>query len=407
MSKLFDGNRIKNLAKNFEDILNTFCFQTQKVNSDFYINEISYYFYDAETLFFEMVQRTFFDIRYCKECEDESYSFTFFEDKCLCGKKVSDHQNVIKLYSVKDDVRTFISNRNKDKLVRSSKSWDSNQSVLDKLKKDDRIVPFIGSGLSTPYGFPDWPSLVKQMGKYCSEDAQNGVNYFLSRRDYLSCFDAILNDKENQIIKDDSDLKKRVSELFSIRFIDLHKDSNYFDLVDMEYPLIITTNYDEIIDKIGRDYYESVIFKNVEDVKSLENIPVILHLHGLAGFQDKLSMVVTREDYESIYGKDVYKRKIQSLLGNKTILFLGYSLDDYFFMNELMRVCEANAGFVDYYAFMINVDYNLLQQRIPDYYRKVKIISLEMNLPVNSDEVIDKIRLYLKYIQNSLFLTDD
>lgn len=407
MSKLFDENRIKNSAKKFEDVLNRFCFQKQKVNSDFYVNEISYYFSNAEKLFFEMVQMTFFDISYCIECEDELYSFTFFEDKCLCGKKVSDHQNVIKLYSIKKDVKTFISSRNRDKLARSSKSWENNQLVLDELKKDGRIVPFVGSGLSTPYGFPDWPSLVKQMGKYGSQDAQSGVNYFLSRRDYLGCFDAILSDEENQIIKDDFDLKKKVSEVFSIRSIDLNKDSNYFDLVDMGYPLIITTNYDGIIDEIGRDYYKSVIFKNVEDVKSLENLPVIVHLHGLAGFQDKLSMVVTREDYESIYDKDVYKRKIQSLLGNKTILFLGYSLDDYFFMNELMRVCEANAGFVDYYAFMINVDYNLLHQRIPDYYQKIKIISLEMNLPVSSDEVIDRIRLYLKYIDNSLFLIND
>ncbi len=406
MSNLFENNRKENTSKCFEDILNTFCNQIQKVNSDYYISEIDFHFQNAKELFFEMVQMNFFDVRYHIECEDENYSFTFFEDRCSCGKKVNAHQNIMSLYCIQGDVRSFISDRNKEKLKYDSEIWKKNRTNLDELKMGSQLVPFIGSGLSTPYGLPDWTSLVKLMSNTCSKETLEGINYFLSRKDFLSCFKAILDDHENQTIKDVSALKRKISELFSIRNIDLNRDSNYPDVLSIGLPLIVTTNYDEILDKLGKESYESVVFKNSEDIKSIESCPTILHLHGSAGFQDKRSMVVTEEDYNEIYKNEIYQRKIQSLLGNKTILFLGYSLDDYHFMNELMNICESNAGFVDYYAFMINVDYGSLQQKIPDYYAKIKLVSLEIETPVNGEKIIEMIRSYLKYINNSLFLED-
>ena len=189
----------------------------------------------------------------------------------------------------------------------------------------------------------------------------------------------------------------------------LDDDNNYKDVINLNLPLIITTNYDDNIDIAGRDRYSSILFKDIEDIRSVENDNVIIHLHGYAKNIAKSSMVVTKEDYEELYEDEKSMRKLQSLLGNKAILFIGYSLDDYYFMDELIKICEANKGFSEYYAFMINVSQTELKSYMPDYYNMIKIISIDISETDSgkfNEEVINRIRSYLRYINNNLYLMD-
>ncbi|MBO0468073.1 SIR2 family protein [Enterococcus plantarum] len=329
------------------------------------------------------------------------------EKICECGEKIKDHESVSMLYNLKEEIKIYVDSINKHKLGVFEQDWLITKALLDSLRVCTNIVPFIGAGISVPLGLVNWSEMIGELSISCSENVKGGIQFFLGTNRYLECFDEIISDPQNQLTKDIESIKYKISEMFSFEKIDMERDNNYDDILMSDYPLIMTTNYDEVIDKVGEKYdYKTVIFKNIEDIKSLEKFPSIVHLHGSSSYQDKGSMVVNIDDYKNLYDDPKCMRRLQSLLGNKSILFMGYSLDDYYFMKQLMEICEANSGFSDYYAIMINPNIDILKQRIPEYYEKIKIISINFDDKCSDINklIVERIRYYMRYINNSLYL---
>ncbi|MFI1242215.1 SIR2 family protein [Enterococcus casseliflavus] len=405
LSTLYDTCKKDKNESTFYDLLNVFCMTEQKLRYEYYLEMLDNNINDPEFFFSEMKNENIFFIDYQYKCEEETEITNILDSYCECGKKVSQHDSVIELYQLSSDFKEFISDRNKKALDYNGTSWRKNKLILEELRGVNNLVPFLGSGLSKPLGFPSWPELVEEYKEGCSESELLGIQFFLSKKKYLDCFDLIINDVENQNIKNVEQLKQKISRAFKSKKID--NDNNYKDVINLNLPLIITTNYDDNIDISGENRYSSVIFKDIEDIRSIENDNVIIHLHGSAKNTVKSSMIVTKQDYIELYEDDIYMRKLQSILGNKAILFIGYSLDDYYFMDELIKICEANKGFSEYYAFMINVSQADLQSYMPDYYNIIKIISIDISETVEFNcEVINIVRSYLKYINNNLYLMD-
>lgn len=407
LSILYDECKKDKIASTFYDLMNEFCMTDQKLRYEYYFEMLDNNINDPETFFIKMKNDNFFFIEYQYKCEEETEVSNFLDSTCECGKKVNQHASVIELYQLSSDFKKFISDMNKSALDYNGTSWGKNKLILEELMSVYNLVPFLGSGLSKPLGFPSWPELVVQFQEGCSETALHGIQYFLNKKDYLECFNIIISDEENQNIKNVEQLKQKISRSFMSKKLD--DDNNYKDVINLNLPLIITTNYDDNIDIAGRDRYSSILFKDIEDIRSVENDNVIIHLHGYAKNIAKSSMVVTKEDYEELYEDEKSMRKLQSLLGNKAILFIGYSLDDYYFMDELIKICEANKGFSEYYAFMINVSQTDLKSYMPDYYNMIKIISIDISETDSgkfNEEVINRIRSYLRYINNNLYLMD-
>lgn len=407
LSILYDASKKDKSASNFYDLMNEFCMTDQKLRYEYYFEILDNNINDADTFFIEMKNDNFFFVEYQYKCEEETEVSNFLDSTCECGKKVNQHDSVIELYQLSSDFKNFISDRNKKALDYNRTSWRKNKLILEELRGVNNLVPFLGSGLSKPLGFPSWPELVEEYKEGCSESELLGIQFFLSKKKYLDCFDLIINDVENQNIKNVEQLKQKISRSFLSKKID--HDNNYEDVIKLNLPLIITTNYDDNIDIAGGDQYSSILFKDIEDIRSVENENVIIHLHGYAKNTVKSSMVVTKEDYKELYEDEINMRKLQSLLGNKAILFIGYSLDDYYFMDELIKICEANKGFSEYYAFMINVCQTDLKAFMPEYYNMIKIISIDISETDSSkfnEEVVNRIRSYLRYINNNLYLMD-
>lgn len=408
--------------KDYLELLNLLSFEKHHFSKEFIIKKLAIYVNDYESCFELMTRENYFHIEYSFNCDDEEQISYFPEKKCeICNEKIELHEDYEELFCLSDTIRKIVSDQNK--LIFEESFSKQSGLLLDSIKKNlPDLMPFVGSGVSIPLGFPSWRGIIEKIAEGLSDNKKAIIKDHLDRNDYLDCFEIIFSDKENQLYKNIQEIKKHFSEEFNKK-VDYSIDSNHKDIVNMKYPLIITTNYDLILENTkGAIKYETHVLSQIEDISSLKKERVVLHIHGVSSPSKKDTMVVDKNDYKKIYENEGIKRKLQSLLGDKVILFIGYSLDDHYFMEELMKVSQANNNYADYYAIMINSDLDILSTKLK-YYDKIKIINLNVkveNILVKEDgfskivprsdseinnEIVDKIRFLIKYVNNELYFS--
>ena len=198
------------------------------------------------------------------------------------------------------------------------------------------LVFFVGAGASMLLGLPSWSGLAS---KALDDLRQNGyLNY--SEIEQLNSLDP----------------KKQLSIAYSIAedntySLDLTKhltgksegDSIYKALNDIGCSCV-TTNYDELL---APRYIESkdgsttaaTVKRVVEPDKffaKLLNEPgTVVHLHG--GISKPETMVVTTKDYLEHYDHENVQEFLGELFEKKTILFLGYGLEEAEILEHILR----------------------------------------------------------------------
>lgn len=99
-------------------------------------------------------------------------------------------------------------------------------------------------------------------------------------------------------------------------------------LLNLDARLIITTNYDKVLERLFGDGYVYLTYKNdniAESVRTGKSI--VLKLHGTT--DDLQGLILTRLDFAELRRKGVQALGVvEALALTRTVLFLGYSLDD-------------------------------------------------------------------------------
>ncbi|MCC5672572.1 SIR2 family protein [Kocuria rhizophila] len=99
-------------------------------------------------------------------------------------------------------------------------------------------------------------------------------------------------------------------------------------LLNLDARLIITTNYDKVLERLFGDGYVYLTYKNdniAESVRTGKSI--VLKLHGTT--DDPQGLILTRLDFAELRRKGVQALGVvEALALTRTVLFLGYSLDD-------------------------------------------------------------------------------
>lgn len=106
--------------------------------------------------------------------------------------------------------------------------------------------------------------------------------------------------------------------------------------------LIITTNYDDVIETVLHKGYSSI---GPSDVlcRLPEGMTPVYHVHGTR--RDPEHMVITREDYVRALHPMTYRQsKLACIMRENTVVYLGYSRND---INVLAALDIANSSFQD------------------------------------------------------------
>lgn len=197
-----------------------------------------------------------------------------------------------------------------------------------------KLITFVGAGVSRNVaGMPDWNALIQKMAdainysrcdncKKKSKGCQDTCKFkdTFSTDEYLKIPQYVYNRNRklyNQVLRDN--IKHDLA-------IDAPLSNAILDLAPAH---IITTNYDKLIEgckSIQRDNYDVIIHD--KDLLGAAKNRYIIKMHG--DIDDLDTIVLKEADYLEYTQKHVLiEMFIRSLLTDHTILFLGYSLNDY------------------------------------------------------------------------------
>lgn len=118
-------------------------------------------------------------------------------------------------------------------------------------------------------------------------------------------------------------------------------------LVSLNARTLVTTNYDKVIERLFSDGYSFLTYKSDNIAESIRTgRSVVLKLHGTT--DDPQGLILTRLDFADLrqHGRQALK-VMEALTLTRTVLFLGYGLDDpdlHLILENQMRVSGSTPG---------------------------------------------------------------
>jgi hypothetical protein len=170
----------------------------------------------------------------------------------------------------------------------------------------------------------------------------------------------------------------------------------------LPFQLVCTTNFDFLLEKgydsanayckpiIEEDQLSSI---NITEFSSYKEV-ALLKIHGDLHHPSK--MVLTEEDYDSfLSSKPLWATYLGNLMISKTLLFIGYSLDDPD-MRQIWQIVKERLGTLRKYAYTIRVNSN--PQETARFERRgikvINIISQSRNIGDVFSEVFAELRQF-------------
>lgn len=194
---------------------------------------------------------------------------------------------------------------------------------LDELKEaiqQKNVILFVGSGVSKNLGLPTFSELIDEVARLLHYDS----DIFKSLSNYQSLVEYYKIKK-----KSIGELRSYMDTKWHNPNIQIEKSEIHKLIVDLDFPIIYTTNYDRWLEA-SFDYYKKKYAQiiNVKDFTEIKDgITQIIKFHG--DFSDDSSIVLTESSYfERLDFSTPLDIKLRSDMLGKTILFIGYSLED-------------------------------------------------------------------------------
>jgi hypothetical protein len=198
-------------------------------------------------------------------------------------------------------------------------------TIPEELKKkiqQNKLVIFVGSGISINAGLPSWNALVEKILDGLGSKVEKGAKFKLALKDDL--FTPI------EILAKISDLKESSVEIFYEelkRFDGLNTTSLHKKIGEVS-DKIITTNYDELLEKALVNH-EKVVYTNSYKVAKLSEFEkYVFKIHGDINEPDKC--ILFPSEYEKLYSIEEKPSvfELKKIISDKSILFIGFSLTD-------------------------------------------------------------------------------
>ncbi|MDQ7084505.1 MAG: SIR2 family protein, partial [Sulfurovum sp.] len=200
--------------------------------------------------------------------------------------------------------------------------------------------------------FPDWTGLLHQLAEGLNANDAQIITNSLKRPqvDYLRIVDDIQEFYPTKTL-----YAQKLDAIFDITRERIKEES--LDLAKaiwgLNQKLIITTNYDKILhwasdnsDNTQRWDIQSVAEQALSISDELKK-QTVWHLHG--HIENKDNIILTTDSYETLYTDNENTkqplRHSKINLATKSFLFIGYSLDDEYLMNQLEKISTVFGGY--------------------------------------------------------------
>lgn len=180
--------------------------------------------------------------------------------------------------------------------------------------KRDKLVIFVGAGVSKNSGIPTWGQMVRQFAERMEYPVER-----LSTTEYIRIPQYFY----------DMDQSKEHEEYYRIlqEEITLDVEPNPLDrlIARIRPKHIVTTNYDKLMDEVA-DGYE--IIREERDFLKASTNHYLIKMHG---DMDSVQKIVFKEDDYLKYSEThrLTETFLKSLLIDHVFVFVGYSLNDY------------------------------------------------------------------------------
>ncbi len=253
---------------------------------------------------------------------------------------------------------------------------------LTKASKQGKLVFFLGAGLSALSEYPQWKELVDKF--YIELDGKTKVGYY-SSDEYLKIPQKFF------AVKGEDEYDRILEEVFSV-----NKSPNpIHDMILAMNPVhIITTNYDDLIDKAcwQRGRYFSIISAE-EDVAKVTSSRYLLKVHGdfRRGFKGR-HVVLKESDYINYEHKyALISNLMKTIMATHVIVFMGYGLGDYNINLILNWVKQLQKDGYNK-PFFIRTDYEPIEAKDAIYYENkgLRIIDAASIKDVGEKEYITR-----------------
>ena len=234
---------------------------------------------------------------------------------------------------------------------------------------DGNLVLFVGAGTSRLLGLPSWRELAH---KQLEQLRKNGaLNY--SELEQLRALDPKQQLSIAREIADDNELKLDFRDGLTG-----HSEGNsiYKSINDIGC-VCVTTNYDELLAPRytdAEDGSETPVspnrYRNGFLTKHLDTPGTVIHLHGAVG--EPATMILTTRDYLEHYDNPFVQEFLKYLFTRKTVLFIGYGLDEAEILEQVLRRGSV-ASSLERKRFVLQGYYRSqkpLYQNLHSYYRK-------------------------------------
>lgn len=186
--------------------------------------------------------------------------------------------------------------------------------------KERQVVLFVGAGVSRNLGLPSFRELVSQVGQQLDFDPE----VFHTLGDYLSLTEYYQLQRGTL-----GDLRSWMDTTWHPSTIDIASSRIHGLIVDLDFPIIYTTNYDRWLEeafKARKKKFRKIV--GVGDLaKPKPGETEIVKFHG--DFSDDDSIVLTESSYFSRMSFEApLDIKLRSDSLARPLLFIGYSLTD-------------------------------------------------------------------------------
>lgn len=223
--------------------------------------------------------------------------------------------------------------------IDQAKLDDIYQELAEKLINDD-VVLFVGAGISYDQaGLPLWHKLLKNLTKKLKKTQHKKIKALLDEEELLIAAELI----KKEICKGIDDdakahlaLKKAIEEALQPKNDKAKTSPNIYPLIrKLNFPVIITTNYDTLLedhlnkklDKTTEKIYYTITPNNFKPYIP-RTTKLLIKLHGCIQ-QDIEGLVFAYSDYRKMmYEKKQIEVYLDHLFSSKTVIFIGYGLND-------------------------------------------------------------------------------